>query len=401
MKNIVEAENLSKTYPLFKNKKDCLLAVLGRKYTDVFCALQDISFNLKPGDRLGLLGLNGAGKSTLLKILAGVLEYEGRVVVNGTKHAILEAGIGLDTHLTGVEAAKRLMMLYGVASKKIGGFLDEIFEFAELEEWRNRKLFTYSAGMKARVLFSILTSVPADVYIVDEFIAVGDEHFIGKSQKRFSQLVQKGNSCVIASHDVTFLERACNKVIWVDYGKIKEFGDPSMVIENYRRHTMGKTFSLIPNHENDNCDSENTSWDPDPDFYQKYLKIQSCEVILSDNTLLFTIKNKVIKPVKDCRVYLNIASDEGLGFISKSEFDLSPGKTPYDLKKIILKFYPLFLVPGKYRYSFYITPLHTEGIKRIYDMRVFLSNPTARFCVEGQHRNSIIQNLNLKWIRRC
>ena len=403
----VETDALTKLYPIVQRPREAFRMLLGAKPKQLVRALEDVSFQLAPGDRLGLIGLNGAGKTTLLRVLAGVLRHQGKVVVRGTKHAITEMGVGISMQLTGVEAARRLAMLYGARTKRMRQMVDDFFEYAELEAWKHRTLHTYSAGMLARLLFAILTSVPADVYLVDEFTSVGDEYFTAKSKKRFIELSQADKTLVIASHDWATLKRICNKMLWFDGGRVRMFGKSEEVIDAYLHDLMGKTYSNEERDEksDEEADEEDKSmFDPDPSLYRKYLRIRSCRTTVADDTLTFTIVNDVLQPVKDCRIYINTLLDEEYEwcFATKSELVLGPEDGPYELRKITVTFRPVKLSAGQYRYALFITPMETEGIRRVYDKVTLMEDPDAKFVVpagEGRRRRSVFA-MPLKWIRR-
>ena len=404
VKCAVEVDGVTKLYPIVQRPREAFRLLLGGKAKQIVRALEDISFQLAPGDRLGLIGVNGAGKTTLLRVLAGVLKHQGKVVVRGTKHAITEMGVGISMHLTGVEAARRLAMLYGAKTKRMRQMIDDFFEYAELEEWKHRTLHTYSAGMLARLLFAILTSVPADVYLVDEFTSVGDEYFTAKSKKRFIELSQADKTLVVASHDWAVLKRICNKMLWFDQGRIRMFGKADDVIEAYLHDLMGKSYTGADGEE-EGEEEDQSMYDPDPKLYRKFLKVRNCTTVHTADTLTFTIEMDTLQPVADCRIYINTFLDEEYEwcFATKSELVLPPEDGPYNIDKITVT-YPqsVFAPGGKYKWGIFITPMDTEGIKLVYDKANFLQDPDARFSVPPQpaRPKRSVFSIPLKWVRK-
>ncbi|HHT98140.1 MAG TPA: ABC transporter ATP-binding protein [Clostridiales bacterium] len=239
-KSMVKVENVGMRFNLMENKvddlKDYIIKALRRelRYQE-FWALRDISFELKKGERIGILGLNGAGKSTLLKVVAGVLKpSEGTIKTTGVIAPLLELGAGFDKQYTGAEN----IYLYGAVLGYSREFLDskfqEIVDFSELKDFINVPVKNYSSGMRARLGFSIATIVDPDILILDEVLSVGDAKFRKKSEKKITSMFDKGVTVLFVSHSLEQVKRLCDKAIILDNGRIVASGsieDVSLVYE--------------------------------------------------------------------------------------------------------------------------------------------------------------------------
>jgi ABC-2 type transport system ATP-binding protein len=206
-----------------------------------FWALKDVSFKLKKGDRMGVLGFNGAGKSTLLKTIAGVLKpTQGRVHTEGIIAPMLELGAGFDSNYSGRENVFLYAATMGFSRKFIQEKYDEIVEFSELGDFINAPLKSYSSGMRSRLGFAIATSVKPEVLILDEVLSVGDAAFREKSEKRLQSLMSDGVTVLYVSHSTGNVERICNKAIILTQGQLVANGDSADVCELYRNMVRNK-----------------------------------------------------------------------------------------------------------------------------------------------------------------
>ncbi len=198
-------------------------------------ALKDVSFLLQSGDSLGLIGKNGSGKSTLLRVLAGIYApTSGAIVLQGKSVPLLDISLGLDDQSTGRQNIRLRGLLIGMSDDEIRRKTDEIVQFAELENYIDLPLRTYSTGMRVRLAFSISTAVEAEIMILDEVLGVGDIAFQEKAKKRLKELHSRAQIIVHAIHDERTILDSCNKVLWLEGGTIRGYGDAGVVVREYR-----------------------------------------------------------------------------------------------------------------------------------------------------------------------
>ena len=209
-------------------------ALRGKLQYNKFTALEHISFELKRGQTLGLIGRNGAGKSTLLKIISGILKpTEGCVSCYGNVVPMLELGSGFDFDLTGRENVFLNGAILGYSEEFLKGKYDEIVEFSELGQFIEVPILNYSSGMLARLAFSIATVVNPDILIVDEILSVGDVAFQEKSKKRMLHLMGGGTTVLFVSHSIEQIREMCDRAVWLDQGLIKMMGKAEDVCQAY------------------------------------------------------------------------------------------------------------------------------------------------------------------------
>jgi ABC-2 type transport system ATP-binding protein len=202
-------------------------------------ALSGISFSLKSGDRLGLIGGNGAGKSTLLRVLAGVYEpTQGRARVVGNVTPLFDINQGVDPDATGYENISLRAAYLGMSRSEVAEVADEIAEFTELGDYLDLPVRTYSAGMMLRLAFGVATTVKSDVLLLDEWIAVGDVGFFEKAQERASNFVSRSKVMVVASHSEDVIRRLCNKALWLRKGESAGFGEVDEIMERYKSEQL-------------------------------------------------------------------------------------------------------------------------------------------------------------------
>lgn len=202
-----------------------------------FQALKDVSFTIPQGVTVGIIGSNGSGKSTLLKLLAGLHRPNaGSVDVNGRVSALLELGAGFHPEFTGRENVFINGIILGLTHREIATKFDAIVRFAELEDVIDNPVKTYSSGMYMRLAFSVAVAVSPDVLLIDEILAVGDANFQHKCQNRMNAFKADGKTMVLVTHDLSALERYCDKVLWLEHGEVQVFGDVQTVMAQYLEH---------------------------------------------------------------------------------------------------------------------------------------------------------------------
>lgn len=240
MSNIaLKVDDVSIRFNLSKEKTDSLKEFVIKSIKreimfNEFWALQGVSFELKKGDRLGILGLNGAGKSTLLKIVAGVYKpTTGTVEKHGKLAPLLELGAGFDPQYTGAENIYLYGSVLGMSREFLEEKFDDIVSFAELKKFIDVPLKNYSSGMRARLGFAIATLVEPDILILDEVLSVGDAKFRKKSEKRVMDMFDKGVTVLFVSHSLEQVQRLCNKAIILEHGQVIAYGDTETVSKVY------------------------------------------------------------------------------------------------------------------------------------------------------------------------
>lgn len=236
---VIEVKNASVSYKIrhgaSSTLKETILNSIRRKSHDIeLRALQDISFDLYPGEILGVIGGNGAGKSTLMKLLARVLPpTEGRVIIRGSVSPMIELGAGFNPELTGVENILLYGTLLGRKPKELQTRVGEIAEWAGLEDFINLPLRTYSSGMIGRLAFSIATDYLSDLILIDEVLSVGDVEFQAKSKARMDQLLKTGACVVLVTHSIETVKELATKAMWINRGQVMKYGNPDDVVDAY------------------------------------------------------------------------------------------------------------------------------------------------------------------------
>ncbi len=237
MEDIIHLNAVELSYPIYSMRAQSLrnaianMAVGGRLLRDGkdvvhVKALDGISFSLKHGDRLGLVGHNGAGKSTLLKVLAGVYEPDkGRLIVDGRISSMIDIGLGLDAELTGIENIFNMGRMRGFSVKQIKAKIPDILDFSDLGQFIDLPLKTYSSGMTTRLVFGVATSLEPDILLMDEWIGAGDAGFFHKAINRLDNILKQSRVMVLASHSFGLIQEVCNKVLVLEGGRQVFFGD--------------------------------------------------------------------------------------------------------------------------------------------------------------------------------
>ena len=197
-------------------------------------ALEDISLTIEPGERVGLVGHNGAGKSSLLRVLNGVYRpSSGIISVDGEIGSLIDINIGINSEATGLENITTCAALLGIPKETVAEKLSDIIEFSELGNYISMPVRTYSSGMQMRLMFSIATTMNPQILVMDEWLSVGDDSFVKKAEERLGKLVSETDILVFASHSRETLTSTCNRLIWLEHGRIKVDGDVATVANAY------------------------------------------------------------------------------------------------------------------------------------------------------------------------
>lgn len=233
----IKVENMTKSFKLFYDKPNTLkerLVFWNRKKADTRTVLDNINIEIKKGDTVALIGTNGSGKSTLLKLMTKIIYPTfGKITVNGKLTSLLELGAGFHPDFTGRENIYFNSSIFGLTAAEIDKRVNNIIEFSELEEFIDSPVRTYSSGMYMRLAFSIAINVDADILLIDEILAVGDQHFQEKCYKKLQQLKDNKKTIVIVSHSLDSVKKLCDRAIWLYDGKVKMDGNTSEVIDEY------------------------------------------------------------------------------------------------------------------------------------------------------------------------
>jgi ABC-type polysaccharide/polyol phosphate transport system ATPase subunit len=241
--NAIELSHVSKVYRRFGNRrqfatlKSALLSgslIRDLKPDETFSAVRDVSFTVPAGRTLGVIGRNGSGKSTVLKLVAGITKpTSGHLEVRGRISALIELGAGFHPEISGRENVFINGIMLGLTKREVAKRFDEIVEFAELEEFIDAPVKTYSSGMYMRLGFAVAIHVDPDVLLVDEVLAVGDEGFTHKCLDKFAEFKRRGKTILLVTHSLGLVERFCDEAVWLDSGSMKGMGDPKRVVGAY------------------------------------------------------------------------------------------------------------------------------------------------------------------------
>ncbi len=239
----IEVTNLGIKYSLRFTKKTTLRGTLGKMARreggeTEFWALRDVSFNITSGESLAVIGPNGAGKSTLLQVLAGILmPSAGSILVRGRISSLLTLGAGFDQELSGRENIRLAGAFMGMTAREIEERVEPIIAFADIGEFIDTPIKTYSSGMRARLGFSIATSLDPDVLLLDEVLATGDQVFRAKSKARVLELVRSAKAIVLVTHDMQWVTEYCNRAMLIEHGKVIAEGAPEDVVKIHEEHS--------------------------------------------------------------------------------------------------------------------------------------------------------------------
>lgn len=243
MEKVIEIKNITKIYNLYDKPTDRLKEVLFPKFSKhkEFSALKDVSFDVKKGEILGIIGKNGSGKSTILKIITNVLTpTSGEAIIKGKIAALLELGAGFNMEYTGIENIYLNGQMIGFSKEEMDEKLDDIIEFADIGDHIYQPVKTYSSGMFARLAFSVAISVDPDILIVDEALSVGDVFFQNKCYRRFDDFRRRGKTILFVTHDMGSVIKYCNRCVLLNAGKKVAEGSPQEMVDLYKKIMVGQ-----------------------------------------------------------------------------------------------------------------------------------------------------------------
>ena len=241
MDSIIKVDNVSMHFRMDKNRttslKEWVVTFLrGKQQYETFQALNDVSFEVKRGEIIGIIGRNGAGKSTILKVISGIYKpTKGKVITAGRVAPMLELGSGFDMELSGYDNIFLNGAILGFSEEFLKSKCNEIIEFSGLSEFIHMPIKTYSSGMLARLAFSVATVIEPEILIVDEILAVGDAAFQEKSRARMMEMMSGGTTVLFVSHSLPQMREMCDRCMWLDHGRVRMIGDTQSVCDAYEQ----------------------------------------------------------------------------------------------------------------------------------------------------------------------
>lgn len=245
---MIKLENISMKFNLGIEKnysiKEAFISIFDKKRRvkkSEFWALKDVSFEVKKGEVIGLIGSNGAGKSTLLKVVSGVMKpTKGKVSVSGVISPMIELGAGMDPELTARENIYLNGAILGYSKEFIEEKFEQIVDFSELKDFLDAPVKNFSSGMTAKLAFAIATVVEPEILIVDEILSVGDIKFQEKSKNKMLEMIKGGTTVLYVSHSIESIKELCDRVVWLEHGEVIEIGDSKEVCDKYYKKQMSK-----------------------------------------------------------------------------------------------------------------------------------------------------------------
>ena len=239
--NRIVVDHVYKDFKIYMDKANSLkekLLFWNRNRKEEREVLKDINLTIKNGEAVGLIGVNGSGKSTLLKLMTKIIyPNKGKITTNGKLTSLLELGAGFHPDFSGRENIYFNASIFGLTRKQIDARLNDIIEFSELGSYIDNPVRTYSSGMYMRLAFAVAINVDADILLVDEVLAVGDQHFQEKCIAKMKELKEQGKTMVFVTHSLDTVKSFCNRAVWLNQGVIKMDGNPDEVIEEYLKET--------------------------------------------------------------------------------------------------------------------------------------------------------------------
>ena len=320
-KKAIEVRNITKGFKVYLDKgntlKELLLFSKRRKY-EKRKVLDGISFTVKKGEAIGLIGKNGCGKSTILKLLTRIMYPDsGTIEMRGRVSSLIELGAGFHPDMSGRQNIYTNAAIFGLTRKEIDDRIASIIEFSELEEYIDNPVRTYSSGMYMRLAFSIAINVNADILLIDEILAVGDANFQSKCFNKLREIKYKGTTIVIVSHSLSQIEQICERSIWIKDGIIERDGEPRMVHLEYLSY-MGKKQDRRTGKEKEKEEGKklNTRWGNGEVRIEKIVCVGDDGVekksFRSGDNIIIKIKYKIYNPIDEAILGIAIYRNDGV-----------------------------------------------------------------------------------------
>lgn len=384
----ISVQNLTKSYKLYDSAQDRLkesLHPLRRKYHKDFYALSGVSFEIRKGETVGIIGRNGSGKSTLLKLITGVLTpTSGNVTVNGKVSALLELGAGFNPDLTGLENVYFSGTLMGYTRQEMDEKMDDILAFADIGEFVRQPVKSYSSGMFVRLAFAVATKVEPEILIVDEALSVGDMAFQQKCLERFNQLCQAGVTIILVTHDIMMTRNYCSSVVYLVNGKVKTVSDPETTGEMYIKD-MHLTPNPSPRLQATATESGKSRFrfgDDGGEIISVDLAVngESMTFVAEGEHLEISVRTQIGKDVKHPTIFVQIRDYRGyiLYGICTSPKDLWAGERKDDWREVGATLrVPMILIPGEYGVTVSLNNRPSDTISIVLDKQVAVATFTV------------------------
>lgn len=375
-KNAVICSHVSKVFPIYDEKNRWRFLLNKKTSGKTTKALNDVSFTVAPGKFVGILGRNGAGKSTLLRTLGGVYEpTSGFVKINGQLSSLFELGGFGNRFITGREYAKRLLRLWNVKKSQYEVLLKDILDFSELGKSFDAPIYTYSSGMAARLYFSAATALQHEVYLIDEVLSVGDQHFQDKCWYRLRERFAQGVSGVLVTHDWSAVIKLCETAHVVDRGQIIESGRADVVVQKYLDLPLPEASIARFNHDNPACYTLVCEQDASIQFKITVTQAMPIAISYSIEILRLGVGWEILI-LEHCGIVTNEIGEH----------------------QVILQIPRLPLAPGQYSLNLFLeTPAQNEQAKVGHDVRSWTLGNGIDLHVIGQETPALF-NLPFEWI---
>jgi lipopolysaccharide transport system ATP-binding protein len=388
---VISIQDLGKCYQIYDKPNDRLkqsiypriqrlVGITPKEYHRRFWALQGVSFDVKHGETIGIIGRNGSGKSTLLQIICGTLAPTiGSVATKGRIAALLELGSGFNPEFTGRENVYLNGSILGLTRDEIDSRLDDIFAFADIGDFVDQPVKNYSSGMFVRLAFATQAHVDPDILVVDEALAVGDSYFVHKCMLRFHYLRERGTTILLVTHDATAVKTLCNRAVWIDQGGVASIGDSSIVVDQYlsavRKLPVYQDYdtgsSITKNYTTNNDQCPNALEEREIPNIDRRLGTQECTFIgiglydehmnkktalSNDSTVILrvTFKNQTLEENRLLVLGYSLRNNRGVDIASNnSEIEKTEIITPPPGEKKTIRIYIDLpeLHPGSYSFS--------------------------------------------------
>ena len=353
--NAIEVHNITKKFKVYVDRgrtlKELTLFSKRRKY-EQRVVLDDISFEVKKGEAVGLIGHNGCGKSTTLKLLTRIMYPDsGTIEMQGRVSSLIELGAGFHPDMSGRQNIYTNASIFGLTRKEIDARVDKIIEFSELEAFIDNPVRTYSSGMYMRLAFAVAINVDAEILLIDEILAVGDANFQAKCFNKLKQIKSQGTTIVIVSHSLGQIEEFCERSIWIHDGKIREEGAPRDVHPHYMEYMGQQRKDIAPQPEPQPTSQERTGSGQVriTGVYSRDGKESEKNVFKTGAAVSIEIDYRVKEQVGGAVVALEVRNTEGVKcYATDTKKDRTPRINLEKDGKICLDIKSLELLPGNY-----------------------------------------------------